>query len=139
MSSNPGEDMDACKCIVSSQHGGTINSRRATSSFVWLVEGEERWEAPGPQGFFPINWGGTEQKRTVTCMVFKAKANDRLDVREVGHSISEEAMKFGFSRTTISRMYREYRESDKTSNLRHRCGRKKNMQERDQRKTNENH
>ncbi|GBN19387.1 hypothetical protein AVEN_120682-1 [Araneus ventricosus] len=36
-------------------------------------------------------------------------------------------MKFGFSRTTISR---EYRGSGKTSNLRHRCGRKKIMQER---------
>ncbi|GFY15947.1 HTH_Tnp_Tc3_2 domain-containing protein [Trichonephila clavipes] len=44
------------------------------------------------------------------------------------------AMKFGFSRTTISRVYREYRESGKTSNLRHRCGRKKIMQERDQRR-----
>ncbi|GFU84421.1 HTH_Tnp_Tc3_2 domain-containing protein [Trichonephila clavipes] len=41
------------------------------------------------------------------------------------------AMKFGFSRTTISR---EYRESGKTSNLRHRCGRKKMIQERDLRR-----
>ncbi|GFW38698.1 HTH_Tnp_Tc3_2 domain-containing protein [Trichonephila clavipes] len=32
--------------------------------------------------------------------------------REIGHSISEVAMKFGFSRTTISRVYREYQESD---------------------------
>ncbi|GBO26228.1 hypothetical protein AVEN_188148-1 [Araneus ventricosus] len=43
-------------------------------------------------------------------------------------------MKSGFSRTTISRVYREYRESGKTSNIRHRCGRKKIMQERDQRR-----
>ncbi|GFV37752.1 HTH_Tnp_Tc3_2 domain-containing protein [Trichonephila clavipes] len=49
---------------------------------------------------------------------------------EMGHSISEVAMKFGISRTTISRVNREYRESGKTSNLRHRCGRKKIMQER---------
>ncbi|GBN21696.1 hypothetical protein AVEN_201571-1 [Araneus ventricosus] len=41
-------------------------------------------------------------------------------------------MEFGFSRTTISRVYREYRESGKTSNLRHRRGREKIMQERDQ-------
>ncbi|GBM16907.1 hypothetical protein AVEN_267304-1 [Araneus ventricosus] len=54
--------------------------------------------------------------------------------REIGHSISEVAMKFVFSRATISRVYREYRESGKTSNLRHRCGRKKIMQERDQRR-----
>ncbi|GBO31765.1 hypothetical protein AVEN_175800-1, partial [Araneus ventricosus] len=54
-----------------------------------------------------------------------------VGAREMGHSISEVAMKFGFSRTTISRVYREYRESGKTSN---RCGRKKIMQERDQRR-----
>ncbi|GFV32116.1 DDE_3 domain-containing protein [Trichonephila clavipes] len=45
--------------------------------------------------------------------------------REMGHSTSEVAMKFRFSRVTISRVYRQYRESGKTSNLRHRCGRKK--------------
>ncbi|GFU72060.1 HTH_Tnp_Tc3_2 domain-containing protein [Trichonephila clavipes] len=43
-------------------------------------------------------------------------------------------MKFGFSRTVISRVYSDYRESDKTSNLRHRCDWKKNMEERDQRR-----
>ncbi|GBM27124.1 hypothetical protein AVEN_77741-1 [Araneus ventricosus] len=56
-----------------------------------------------------------------------------VGAREMGHSISEVAIKFGFSRTAISRMYREYRESGRTSNLRHRCGRKKIMHERDQR------
>ncbi|GFV54246.1 HTH_Tnp_Tc3_2 domain-containing protein [Trichonephila clavipes] len=54
--------------------------------------------------------------------------------QEMGHSISEVSIKFGFSRTTISQVYRDYRESRKTSNLRHHCGRKKNMQERDQRR-----
>ncbi|GBM77270.1 hypothetical protein AVEN_265575-1 [Araneus ventricosus] len=52
----------------------------------------------------------------------------------MGHNISEVEMKFGFSRTTISRVYREYRESGKTSNLRHRCGRKKIKQVQDQRR-----
>ncbi|GFX13867.1 hypothetical protein TNCV_3421781 [Trichonephila clavipes] len=42
------------------RHGGTLNSRRAASRLVW-----------------PLNWGGIEQNRTVTCMVLKAKANDR--------------------------------------------------------------
>ncbi|GFU43605.1 hypothetical protein TNCV_3728461 [Trichonephila clavipes] len=43
--------------------------RRAPSLLVWLVEGEERWESPGhPQDFLPLNWGGTEPNRTVTCM-----------------------------------------------------------------------
>ncbi|GFT55096.1 hypothetical protein TNCV_2325911 [Trichonephila clavipes] len=37
--------MDVCKCIVSARHGGTLNSRRAASPLVWLVEEEERWEA----------------------------------------------------------------------------------------------
>ncbi|GBM09900.1 hypothetical protein AVEN_241223-1 [Araneus ventricosus] len=36
-----------------------------------------------------------------------------IGAREMGHSISEVAMKFGFSRTTISRVYREYRVSAK--------------------------
>ncbi|GBL83710.1 hypothetical protein AVEN_132627-1 [Araneus ventricosus] len=50
-----------------------------------------------------------------------------VGAREMGHSISEIAMKFGFARTTISRVYREYRVSGKTSNFSHRCGRKKTL------------
>ncbi|GFV58952.1 hypothetical protein TNCV_1804901 [Trichonephila clavipes] len=38
--------MDVCKCIVPLRHGGTLNSRRAASPLVWLVERVERWEAP---------------------------------------------------------------------------------------------
>ncbi|GBM78780.1 hypothetical protein AVEN_81953-1 [Araneus ventricosus] len=41
-----------------------------------------------------------------------------VGAREMRHSISEVAMKFGFSRTTISRVYPEYRVSSKTSNFR---------------------
>ncbi|GFW97416.1 uncharacterized protein TNCV_4990931 [Trichonephila clavipes] len=78
MGSNPGEDMDACKCIVPLRQGDTLNSRRAASRLVWLVEGEERWEAfDHPQSVLPLSWGGTETNRTVTCMVLKATANDR--------------------------------------------------------------
>ncbi|GFU69863.1 hypothetical protein TNCV_112821 [Trichonephila clavipes] len=51
-----------------------LNSRRAASPLVWLMEGEDKWEALAPQGFLPLNWGGTEQNRTVTCMVLKAKS-----------------------------------------------------------------
>ncbi|GFW96252.1 uncharacterized protein TNCV_572231 [Trichonephila clavipes] len=64
--------MDVCKCIVLLRHGGTLNRHRAASPLVRLVEGPRT-----PQGFLPLNWGGTEQNRTVTCMVLKAKANDR--------------------------------------------------------------
>ncbi|GFV06572.1 uncharacterized protein TNCV_2948941 [Trichonephila clavipes] len=70
--------MDVCKCIGPSRHEVTLNSRRAACPLVGLVEVEERWEAPDhPQGILPQNWGGTEQTRTVTCMVLKAKSNDR--------------------------------------------------------------
>ncbi|GFW96007.1 hypothetical protein TNCV_957221 [Trichonephila clavipes] len=52
--------------------------RRAASPLVRLVEGEERWEAPGhTQGVLLQNFGEIEQNRTVTCMGLKAKANDR--------------------------------------------------------------
>ncbi|GFX23358.1 hypothetical protein TNCV_4936731 [Trichonephila clavipes] len=61
--------------------GDTLNSRRAVSPLAWLVEGEERSEAPDqPQVFLPLNWGGTEQKHTVTCRVHKDKANDRRKI-----------------------------------------------------------
>ncbi|GFW51990.1 uncharacterized protein TNCV_1189201 [Trichonephila clavipes] len=46
LGSNPGEDMDVCECKVPSRHGGTLNTRRAASPLVRLVEGKERWEAP---------------------------------------------------------------------------------------------
>ncbi|PRD36080.1 UNVERIFIED_CONTAM: hypothetical protein NCL1_09708 [Trichonephila clavipes] len=59
--------MGVCKCIVPSRHGGTLNSRRAASPLAWLVEGEERWEAPD----HPPKWGGNEPTLTVTCMMLK--------------------------------------------------------------------
>ncbi|GFU85012.1 uncharacterized protein TNCV_1552761 [Trichonephila clavipes] len=46
--SNPGEGMDVCNFIVPLWHAGTLNSRRAASPLVKLVEGEERCEAPDP-------------------------------------------------------------------------------------------
>ncbi|GFU06303.1 hypothetical protein TNCV_4765961 [Trichonephila clavipes] len=47
LSSNPGENMDVCKCIVPLRHGGTLNSRRAISPLVWMVEEEEKsWLPP---------------------------------------------------------------------------------------------
>ncbi|GFT54570.1 uncharacterized protein TNCV_344551 [Trichonephila clavipes] len=51
---------------------------RAASPLVRLVVGEERWEASDhPQSVLPLNWGGIEPNRIVTCMVLKATANDR--------------------------------------------------------------
>ncbi|GBO16395.1 hypothetical protein AVEN_258374-1 [Araneus ventricosus] len=56
-----------------------------------------------------------------------------VGAREMRHSISEVAMKFGYSRATISRVYNEYLVSGKTSNLRHRHDQKKTLKERDRR------
>ncbi|GFY27242.1 hypothetical protein TNCV_2068631 [Trichonephila clavipes] len=38
--------MTVCKCIVPLWQGDTLNSRRAASPLVWLVEGEERNRRP---------------------------------------------------------------------------------------------
>ncbi|GFX47415.1 uncharacterized protein TNCV_1734021 [Trichonephila clavipes] len=78
LGSNPGEDMDVCKCIVPSCHGGTLNNHRAASPLVRLVEGEQMWEAPDQsQGVLPQNWGESELNRSVTCMGLKATDNNR--------------------------------------------------------------
>ncbi|GFW29442.1 uncharacterized protein TNCV_743841 [Trichonephila clavipes] len=70
--------MAVCKCIVHSRHGGTLNSRRAASPHVRLVDGQERWEIPDyPQDVIPLNWGETELNRSIAFMVLKATANDR--------------------------------------------------------------
>ncbi|GFW50863.1 uncharacterized protein TNCV_3591451 [Trichonephila clavipes] len=70
---------EVCLAVrVPARHGGTLNSRRTASPLVRLVEGEERWESSDhPQSVLPLNWGGIEPNRTVTCMVLKATANDR--------------------------------------------------------------
>ncbi|GFT79818.1 hypothetical protein TNCV_4597461 [Trichonephila clavipes] len=49
-----GEDMDVCKCIVPSRHGGTLNSHQAASPLGGLVEEEERLEAPDHSPMFPL-------------------------------------------------------------------------------------
>ncbi|GFV48839.1 uncharacterized protein TNCV_4269161 [Trichonephila clavipes] len=70
--------MNAIKCIVSSWHGGTLNDRRDVSSVLRLLEKEKRWEAPNhPQGVLSQNWSGIKKNRFITCMVLKAKANER--------------------------------------------------------------
>ncbi|GFU48350.1 uncharacterized protein TNCV_3342431 [Trichonephila clavipes] len=78
LGSNPGEGMDVCKHITLWRLEGTLSSRRIESPLLMLVGGKERRDASVyPQGDLPQNWGGTEQNRTITCMVLKAKANDR--------------------------------------------------------------
>ncbi|GFT48479.1 uncharacterized protein TNCV_3822631 [Trichonephila clavipes] len=97
--------MDACKCIVPLRHGDTLNSRRAASPLVWLVEREERWEAPDhPEGFLPLNWDGTEQKRIVTCMVPKTKANVRVPDGTRRQSFRQKFRNFGCKALLSKRM-----------------------------------
>ncbi|GFW33298.1 hypothetical protein TNCV_2859751 [Trichonephila clavipes] len=55
LGSNPGEDMDICKCIVPLWHGVTPNSRQATSPFGMLRE--ERLEASDPPSVFSLKIG----------------------------------------------------------------------------------
>ncbi|GFU81766.1 uncharacterized protein TNCV_3086781 [Trichonephila clavipes] len=70
--------MAVCKCIVPLRQGGTLNSRRAASPHLWLMEGEEKWEtSEHPKSVLPQNWGRTEPNRTVIYMMLKATANDR--------------------------------------------------------------
>ncbi|GFW46001.1 hypothetical protein TNCV_3276191 [Trichonephila clavipes] len=44
------------------RHGGTLNSRRAASPLMRLVEGEERWEAPDSPGCSPSKLGWNQAK-----------------------------------------------------------------------------
>ncbi|GFX89214.1 uncharacterized protein TNCV_1339131 [Trichonephila clavipes] len=46
LGSNPGKDMDVCKCIVPLRHGGTLNSRRAASPRVVGGRGRENTLKP---------------------------------------------------------------------------------------------
>ncbi|GFW20128.1 uncharacterized protein TNCV_2320691 [Trichonephila clavipes] len=79
--------MDVCECILPSRHGGTLNSRRAASTLVRLMEEKERWEVPDHlQGVLPLNRGETKLNRSVTCMVLKATATDR---RHLAHCHDE--------------------------------------------------
>ncbi|GFV36854.1 uncharacterized protein TNCV_3123951 [Trichonephila clavipes] len=57
---------------------GILNSRRATSPLVWLVEGEERGSPLTTSRCPPSNWGEIELNNSVTCVVLKATENDRL-------------------------------------------------------------
>ncbi|GFX57110.1 hypothetical protein TNCV_2963901 [Trichonephila clavipes] len=89
LGSNPREGMYVCKCIVPSRHEGTPNSRSVPSPFVKLVDGEKRKEAPDPIRVFSLkNWDEIEQNRTVTCMVLKAKPNDRVRKQFVSSVVS---------------------------------------------------
>ncbi|GFS59131.1 hypothetical protein TNCV_70091 [Trichonephila clavipes] len=56
------KDMDVCKCIVFLRHRGTLNSCRAVSPLVWLVEGEETWEALDHPRVFSLKIGMEPRK-----------------------------------------------------------------------------
>ncbi|GFU41373.1 hypothetical protein TNCV_3011861 [Trichonephila clavipes] len=59
--------------------------RRAASPLVRLVKAEERWEAPDHhQDVFPQNCSRTDQNHAVTCMLLKAKTNNRRENLALG-------------------------------------------------------
>ncbi|GFX81416.1 hypothetical protein TNCV_142661 [Trichonephila clavipes] len=62
--------------------GSTLNSRRASSPLVRLMEREERWDAPHHlQGILFQSWVESEPNRSVACMVLQATANDRHAIK----------------------------------------------------------
>ncbi|GFU34679.1 hypothetical protein TNCV_1993901 [Trichonephila clavipes] len=73
---NLGEGLDVCKCIATLLHVVILNSRSAASPIVKLMEREEKWETSDHlKGVLRQNWGCTELKCTVTCVVLKAMVN----------------------------------------------------------------
>ncbi|GFS83702.1 hypothetical protein TNCV_610501 [Trichonephila clavipes] len=69
LDSNLEEGMDVCKCIVPvfGKRALTLNSRRAASTLVKLVEGEERWRT-----------ANITQKMTPTKISKRKEANEYL-------------------------------------------------------------
>ncbi|GFU35142.1 hypothetical protein TNCV_933831 [Trichonephila clavipes] len=57
--------------------GDTLNSHRAASPLVWLVEGIERWEAPDHPRCPPSKLGWKRAKSYCHLYGVKAMANDR--------------------------------------------------------------
>ncbi|GFU02425.1 transposable element Tc1 transposase [Trichonephila clavipes] len=77
LGSNSGEDIGVCKCIVPSRHGGSLNSRRAASPLVRLVEEKERWEAPGHPRCPPLKLGFKRTKSYSHLYGAQSYCNDR--------------------------------------------------------------
>ncbi|GFY35299.1 uncharacterized protein TNCV_796551 [Trichonephila clavipes] len=67
--------MDVCKCAVPLRHGGTLNSRRAASPRVRLVEGIERTLTT--RRCPPSKLGWKRAKSYCHLYVLKATANNR--------------------------------------------------------------
>ncbi|GFV44369.1 hypothetical protein TNCV_998931 [Trichonephila clavipes] len=73
--------MVVCKCIALLLHGVTLNSRRAASPLVKLVEREERWESPYHPRVFSFKIGvELGQNHTVWCSKLRLTAGVHLDL-----------------------------------------------------------
>ncbi|GFX56058.1 hypothetical protein TNCV_1953781 [Trichonephila clavipes] len=77
LGSNPGEDVDVCKCMVPLWHGVTLNSLRAAIPLVCLVEGVESWEAPDHHQVSSLKIGVESQIVPSPAWCSKLRPNDR--------------------------------------------------------------
>ncbi|GFW97746.1 hypothetical protein TNCV_1425091 [Trichonephila clavipes] len=68
LGSNRGEDMDVCKCIVPLRHGGTLNSHRAASLLVRLVEGKERRSRPSERDAVTLCFRFLTKNENLQCL-----------------------------------------------------------------------
>ncbi|GFV76576.1 hypothetical protein TNCV_4727961 [Trichonephila clavipes] len=87
--SNTEEGMVLCKCALPVPHGDNQNIRGAASPHVCLMEGEDRWDAPGP-----------------STRMFSLKC--RL---EGGQTEAEVAQAIGVSQSVISRIWYRFLET----------------------------
>ncbi|GFT36095.1 hypothetical protein TNCV_4774341 [Trichonephila clavipes] len=72
LSSNPGEGMDVCECIVPLWHE-TLNNRRATSPSREVCEKEGEGEIPdSPSGCLPQKLGWNQPKSY--CQLYGAQS-----------------------------------------------------------------
>ncbi|GFY17813.1 uncharacterized protein TNCV_1075481 [Trichonephila clavipes] len=77
-----GEDMDVCKCVVSSRHGGTVKRSRVAISIVKLVEGEERWEVRDHPRVFSLKIG-VEPSQIMLSPVWCSKLRLKTGIRNL--------------------------------------------------------
>ncbi|GFU70889.1 uncharacterized protein TNCV_2206061 [Trichonephila clavipes] len=83
--------MDVCKCMVPLQYKGTLNSRRAASPLVWLVE--EQWSKDGTASRRLDSArprGTTERDRRIQCIAVK---HCIASTAEIGATVTQQTVR----------------------------------------------